>query len=460
MRSHKKAVDGPTPFPGVFVAALLLGVGLNPVNSTLISTALGPIATDFAVGAGSVQVLVTSLYLACSIAQPTAGKLSEQFGGRRVLLCGALLVLAGGLLGGLATDLATLTVARVVIGIGTSTGYPSAMLLVRRRAADYGLASAPKGVLAALAVVGLALMAIGPPIGGALVTALGWRSTFLVNVPVALTTVALVLVGIPRDAPVPRCGARELARSIDLVGIAGFACTMIVLLAFLFSFPSPAWVVLLAAIALGAVFVWWELRSTSPFFDVRALASNRPLILNYVRSSLAMLGSYVVLYGLPEWLEGAHGFASDAAGFVIVPMGIVSALVSTYVSSRGLVRSPFLAAGAGMAVGGVLMANLGDAGLPALALVASAALGITLGAAASSSQLVLYDQAEPAQMGVAAGLLRTFVYFGSIGASVTTAMAFGNAASDGGLHVIGWVVVALGVTVVAMTLIDHSLADS
>ena len=113
-----------------------------------------------------------------------------------------------------------------------------------------------------------------------------------------------------------------------------------------------------------------------------------------------------------------------------------------------------------MAVGGVLIANLGDAGLPALALVASAALGITLGAAASSSQLVLYDQAEPAQMGVAAGLLRTFVYFGSIGASVTTAMAFGNAASDGGLHVIGWVVVALGVTVVAMTLIDLLLVDS
>ena len=138
-------------------------------------------------------------------------------------------------------------------------------------------------------------------------------------------------------------------------------------------------------------------------------------------------------------------------------MGIVSALVSTYASTRGLVKKPLVAAGVGMVLGGVLLANLGEAGLPGLALVASAAFGVTLGASMSSSQLALYDQVDPERIGVAAGLLRTFTYFGSIGASVVSGVTFATAVSDSGLHLIGWVVVALGIVVFAITVPDRSL---
>jgi MFS family permease len=88
-----------------FVTPMLLGSSLNPVNSSLIATALVPIATAMHVSVGRTAVLVSGLYLASSIAQPTAGKLSEEFGPRRVFLIGILLVLAGGLVGGFAGGL-------------------------------------------------------------------------------------------------------------------------------------------------------------------------------------------------------------------------------------------------------------------------------------------------------------------------------------------------------------------
>ena len=89
------------PFSWRFTTPLFIGSALNPVNSSLIATALVPIAAGVHVSIGQTAALVTALYLASAIAQPTAGKVAEVFGPRR-------LVLAGGLLGGFAQDLLTL----------------------------------------------------------------------------------------------------------------------------------------------------------------------------------------------------------------------------------------------------------------------------------------------------------------------------------------------------------------
>jgi MFS family permease len=168
-----------------FTAPLYLGSALNPVNSSLLATALVPIARALHVSVGRTAVLVASLYLASAIAQPTMGKLSEELGPRRMFVTGILLVLVGGVVGGAADSLAALIIARVLIGIGTSAGYPSAMLLIRRRATTIGLQSPPSHVLGGLAISGAATIAIGPTIGGLLVGWFNWRAAFLINIPVA-----------------------------------------------------------------------------------------------------------------------------------------------------------------------------------------------------------------------------------------------------------------------------------
>jgi len=85
------------PFGRRTVAPLVMGSALNPINSSVIATALVPIAAALHVPVGRTSILVSSLYLACAIAQPTAGKLAEEFGPRRVFLAGIVLVLLGGL---------------------------------------------------------------------------------------------------------------------------------------------------------------------------------------------------------------------------------------------------------------------------------------------------------------------------------------------------------------------------
>jgi MFS family permease len=164
-------VPSTNAFPWRFVTPLYMGSALNPINSSLIATALVPIAAAVHVSVGRTAVLVSALYLASAIAQPTGGKLAEEFGPRRVFLAGILTVLAGGLVGGFGQDLTTLVVARVLIGVGTSAGYPSAMLLIRRRADAAGLGAPPGSVLGGLMIAGAATAAVGLPIGGVLVDA-------------------------------------------------------------------------------------------------------------------------------------------------------------------------------------------------------------------------------------------------------------------------------------------------
>ena len=154
-------------FAWPFTTPLYVGSALNPINSSIIATALVPIATQLHVAVGATAVLVSSLYLAGAVAQPTAGRLAEVLGPRRIFLSGVALVLLGGPAGGLGRNLAMLTVARVLTGIGTSAAFPCAMVLIRRRAQEAGMEAPPGGVLGGLAIAGTATAAIGPPIGAA-----------------------------------------------------------------------------------------------------------------------------------------------------------------------------------------------------------------------------------------------------------------------------------------------------
>src|SRR5207302_3355874 len=125
------------------------------------------------------------------------------------------------------------------------------------------------------------------PVGGVLVGALGWRSVFLVNVPVALIALAATLAWIPRDAPFGHArSARRIAADLDVLGILGFSTAMIALLLFLYDLPTTHWYLLGTAVAVGAALVAWELRARAPFLDVRLLATNRALTGTYLRFGL------------------------------------------------------------------------------------------------------------------------------------------------------------------------------
>ncbi|WP_207711777.1 MFS transporter [Sulfobacillus harzensis] len=323
---------------------MYIGSALNPINSSLIATALLSIAMAMHVPVGRTAVLVTALYLACAIAQPTGGKLAEVFGPRRVFLSGILIVLAGGIVGGIAQNLATLIVARVLIGIGTSAGYPSAMLLIRRRAEWAGMAEPPGGVLGGLQIAATVTAALGLPLGGVLIGAWGWRAVFFANVPVTLAAFLMAAFWIPKDPPVETKSVRDIASRIDILGILGFGATVTALLVFLFSVPHINWVALGLSVILAMGLVVFELRASQPFFDVRLLASNLALSGTYLRMALLSLCVYTVLYGISQWLEAARGVSAREAGLLLLPMSALSAIVVRPIARRNLLRGPLIAA--------------------------------------------------------------------------------------------------------------------
>lgn len=444
------------PFSWRFTAPLFLGSALNPINSSLIATALVSISSAVHVSVGQTATLVSALYLAAAIAQPTAGKVAEVFGPRRVFLAGILLVLAGGLVGGLASTLQLLVVSRVLIGLGTSCAYPTAMLLIRRRASAAGLDAPPGGVLGGLQIAGVATASLGLPLGGVLVQLAGWRSVFFVNVPVALIALGATLVWIPRDEPVRRQTFKQVVTALDVVGIAGFALAMTALLMFLSSLPHPAWSLLGATVALWAAQWWWELRARNPFFDIRLLAQNAALTRTYIRYSLVLLCAYIVLYGVSQWIEAARGVSELLTGLILLPMTVVSGLIITPIARRNLVRGPLVWCAITCLLAGATALFLPGDDWLAVTIVITVLLGFSQGAA-SSNQLALYRQAPAEVLGTASGLMRSFGYFGSIASSAVTGIVFRNQVSNGGIVVIALIMIGASTVLLAITVLDRTL---
>jgi MFS family permease len=409
------------------------------------------------VPAGQTAVLVAALYVASATAQPALGKIAEQFGPRRVFQAGIALVLAGGVVGSLAQSLALLIVARVVIGIGTSAGYPTAMLLIRRRAEAAGIA-APGSVLGAVSLAGQATVALGLPLGGLLVGAAGWRIVFLINIPFALLAYVMTWIWIPADDK--RQGDRTVkavAADIDPLGIGLFAGTVTSLLIFLLSLRHPDWIALATALVLLGALVLWELRASAPLVDIRLLVSNRGLTRTYVRQLCTQVVMYSLMYGVTQWLQDGKGLTAAVAGLVMLPMTGMSALVTTPVARRNVVRLPLIiAALVALGVSITLRLLSVDTALSVIVVV-TVAFGVTVSLNAVGSQGALYAQSPPERAGTAAGLMRTASYLGAILSSSIISLSYAHGVTDNGLHSIATILIVSSALLVLITTLDRTL---
>jgi MFS family permease len=380
---------------------LFTGSALNPINSSMIAIALVSIADAMHVSVGRTAILISSLYLTSAIAQPVCGRLSEEFGPRRVFLAGIVTVLVAGIVGGLARNMPTLVVSRVLIGLGTSAGFPSAMLLIRRRATAVGMRQPPGSVIGGLTTASAATLAIGPTVGGLLVGWFDWRAVFWINVPVTAVAFVMALAWIARDTETIRGhSARDTLSRFDAAGVVTFGGAITALLVFLLSLPRPDWIALGVAAVFSAVMVAVELRVRDPFFDIRLLASNAALSRTYVRYCLTLLGIYVILYGLTEWLESAHGLSGYEAGLALIPMGVLSAVTGRVVSwYTAKVRLSLIVSAVALVLGAIGLLFLTSRSPLVAVIGVSAVFGLVAGFGNVSNQTALYVEAPAEKVG-------------------------------------------------------------
>jgi predicted MFS family arabinose efflux permease len=192
---------------------------------------------------------------------------------------------------------------------------------------------------------------------------------------------------------------------------------------------------------------------------VRLLASNLPLTRTYVRYGLTLLGTYVILYGLTQWVEAAHGLSAYDAGLILIPMGALSAVSARVVSRRNTIRAPLIAS-AVLSLAGAVATLFLTSHSPVVAIIAVTTLfGLMSGLSNVSNQTALYSQAPAETVGTASGLLRTFGYVGSIAAATITGVAFRSRVDDTGLRHISLILIVIATVVLVMTIFDRQLTE-
>jgi MFS family permease len=443
-------------FSWQFLMPLMLASSLNPLNSSMIATALPKISVSLDISAGTAAVLVSALYVVSAVAQPTFGKLAEILGPRKVLLTGVCFAAIGGLIGGAIATFPSLLVARVLIGLGTSAGYPSAMFMITQRANHENI-TVPGSVLGGLQIASMATSTLGLPLGGLLVGWLGWTSIFYINLPAVLIILVSAYFWLPKDKQTHIHDKKQLMQEIDVIGIILFALTIVSWLMWLFVLPQINFWLLIFAVIFTVILVIWERKAATPFFDVKFLQNHTNVVLTLVRILILAMCVYTVMYGVSQWLEAVHAFSSELTGLLLLPMSAVSALVVLPLAARNLVRTSLVISVSAAIVGAVGLLIFNAATPIWVIILITSIFGIVMGTMSQGNQMALYLQVPPRMMGTASGLLRTFTYIGSIVSSSLINIGFHDGATTAGLHLIAILMVVVSLIATFITIADKSL---
>jgi MFS family permease len=420
--------------PYKFMAPLVLGTMMNPLNSTMLATSLITLCNSFKISTGSGAILVTSLYVTSTIAQPLMGRLADRFSAKRINFLGFILVLIAALIGIFSPSITWLIVSRIILGLGTSAAYPSAMTLINQKYALEGR-QVPGRILGIMGVSSQVSMVLGPVLGGVLTQYFGWKGIFFINIPWVIIAMFLSYA-IPNYPPVSKSND-GLFKKLDAMGILLFSGLLLSLL-FLLLAKGLSLPLLATFILLLVLLIIWERKQESPFIDVRLLVNKPALSLVYIRTMATSYVLYLMLYGLPQWIEGVKNLSPENTGLMMFPLSLTAIFVGLLISKHNKPVSQNIL--------GVIVLTIACCGLLLLnittpvyfiilfAMVMGTADGINI----IANQALLNAESPLEQKGVSFGLFRTFSYLGAILSSTQLKTLFRNNVSDQSFHHIGY----------------------
>jgi EmrB/QacA subfamily drug resistance transporter len=330
------------------------GLFVVSLDNTVLNVALPSLRQDLHASVSGVQWAVDAYTVVLASGLMLAGSTADRIGRRRVFRTGLALFTLGSALCSLAPTLFWLVVARTCQAVGGAMLNPVAMSIVtntfpepRERARAIGWWSAVAGIS----------MTTGPVIGGVLVETAGWRSIFLVNVPIGIAALVLAARYVPESR-----AARP--RRIDPVGqvlvVALLASVIWAVIEAPVVGPAAPEIVACVVVAVASLIglVRYESRRSEPLIETRLFRS-APFSGAVVTAlcSFTALGGF--LFATTLHLQGDRGLSPLEAGLHLVPMasmGLVAAPLSGRLLADRGPRLPLLIAGAGLTSGGVLLA--------------------------------------------------------------------------------------------------------
>jgi EmrB/QacA subfamily drug resistance transporter len=375
--------------------------------------------------------VLTGFLVSAAVTTPILGRLGDQFGKERMLLVSLGLFLIGCLGAACAWNLWALIAFRLVAGAGGAL-FPLSFAIIRdelpedRVKVGIGLLSAVWGIGGGFGIV----------LSGVIVDHFSWRLIFLLgSIPVALS-IALVHRYVP-ESPV-----RSPSR-VDVPGALLLSGALLSLMVALTEGEQWGWGsagllgLLAASAALSVAWVLVELRSASPMVDIRML-THRPVLLTNVATMISGFALFSCFVLVPSFVETAsehgYGFGATAtkAGLYLLPSSVAMLFagpLAGIIARRFGSKWPLSGGMLIVSIAALLFAVAHDA--PGPVLIASALLGLGVGAAFAAMAALISDNVDPLEMGVASGMNTVVrmigaVVGGLVAAALLTAQTIGD----------------------------------
>jgi MFS transporter, DHA2 family, methylenomycin A resistance protein len=409
----------------------MLGFAVVALDAQITNVALPAIHRSLGGGLAGLQWIVTGYTLMFCALLLFGGSMADRVGSKNSYRNGMVLFVAASAACGLAPSLPFLVGARIVQGTGAALITPTSLSLIREAFED---SRERARAIAFWAMGGSVAAAAGPVLGG-LLTQVGWRLIFFVNLPVGLAAIGLLA----RAAPSPRRAVRfdwtgqvsavlalgALTYALIEGGSAGFGSSHIIV-AFLIS-PASFTVFLVA-----------EHRGRHPMVPL-TLFRSRTVAITLSVAFVTMAGFYGTVFLQSLYFQQQRGYSALATGLLFLPMtslvALTNPLVSKIAQRYGRIL-PIIAGQAGMATGLLLLAVL-PRHVPVLAVAAVMVLVGVGGAFTVPPIASLILDSVPGQLGgTASGVLNTFRQMGgSMGVAVFGAVVDASSVFEHGLRV-------------------------
>lgn len=393
------------------LAAMSLGYGVVQLDVTIVNTALNSIGTSLGGGVSELQWVVSTYTIAFAALILTAGALGDRLGAKKIFMAGFGIFTAASLACALAPTSAALIAARAVQGVGAAILVPNSLALLNHAYPNDRERGRAVGIWAAGA--SLALTA-GPLVGGALIELAGWRSIFLVNLPIGLAGLWLTwryttdTTRAQHDLDLP-----GQAAAIGMLGVLAGA----IIEGGRIGWANP-WVIAAFGgfVGLAALFLLQERRAPAPMLPL-SLFKHRMFAMTSFVGLLVNIAFYGLIFVFSLYFQEVNGWSSFATGLAFVPM-MGAVLPVNLIAPRLAERfgaPAVIAAGALIAAAGCL-ALLGiDRGTGYWAVFAQfLAMGGGLGLLVPPLTSTLLGSVEKARSGLAAGVLNSTRQTGSV----------------------------------------------
>jgi EmrB/QacA subfamily drug resistance transporter len=383
---------------------VIVGTFLGRLDQTIVNLALPKMIDTFGITVTSAGWISTAYILANAIFVPIWGKLGDTIGRKKVYLIGFSIFILGSVLAGFAWNLSSMIVFRVIQAIAGSADYPTAMSIIavtfkegKERAKALGIWSAS---FAAAAV-------FGPLIGGPLIDNFGWRSVFLINLPIGIIGIIMAMRFINESR------SQVQTKHFDWWGALALGGSLSALVLVLEKglnwgwMSSPSLICYFVTLVLLGLFIKIEQKSQDPIVDLKffKIPAFVNVLLNNFIVFMGMMGS---MFLLPVFAQTFLGYSATETGFLFMPMvaammtaSIIGGNLTGKVSARMTIfMSTFIAA-----IGTFMFINIDPKSTAIDLIIPLMVMAFGLGLGMAQRTNIIASLVDPHEIGIASSVL-------------------------------------------------------